>query len=185
MAKAVYKHPYSKTGFSRSCLASSASTSTRANHSFARPAMTRVSIGLPPLTNLVRYLNQTSEDFDICCKVWEDITIPPRLTKPPMASEPGSRTHTFSMRMPSCEDVASRTYRRRSLGRVARGDRCNKRPSMRSSTFAQCGFRPGHLDHSVVRVPASRHDQERLFDRDGVAEVLKPHPHRRIDRLTL
>jgi len=52
----------------------------------------------PPTSGqLVRYLSQIPEDFEMCCKVWEDITITSMRNMPAMAQGQGNPTPGLSI----------------------------------------------------------------------------------------
>ena len=63
--------------------------------------MTRRSIGRPRANQLRRYLNQIPEDFEMCFKVWEEITIPSYANQPRYGVESRSAESTVSR----CEAV--------------------------------------------------------------------------------
>ncbi len=72
----VYKRPYGKTTFARDCLGNIASICIRAHPLFRTVGNDSTFYGPPTPNQLRRYLNQIPEDFEMCCKVWEEITIP-------------------------------------------------------------------------------------------------------------
>jgi uncharacterized protein YecE (DUF72 family) len=72
----VYRRPYAKSRFAQECLGEYCQY--QYNHEpLFRTVGNDATFYRPPTTNqLRRYLNQIPEDFDMCCKVWEEITIP-------------------------------------------------------------------------------------------------------------
>jgi uncharacterized protein YecE (DUF72 family) len=72
----VYKRQYAKSAFSRGCLGEYCQYQY-SNGALYRTVGNDSTFYRPPTTNqLLRYLNQIPEDFEMCCKVWEEITIP-------------------------------------------------------------------------------------------------------------
>ncbi len=72
----VYKRPYTKTAFTRECLGEFCQYLYNGQPLF-RTVGNDSTFYRPPTTGqLTRYLSQIPEDFEMCCKVWEDITIP-------------------------------------------------------------------------------------------------------------
>ena len=72
----VYKKQYSKSVFARECLGEYCQYQYH-NEPLFRTGGNDSTFYRPPTTNqLLRYLNQIPEDFEMCCKVWEEITIP-------------------------------------------------------------------------------------------------------------
>jgi uncharacterized protein YecE (DUF72 family) len=72
----VYKRPYSKATFARDCLGEYCQYRHHDEPLF-RTVGNDATFYRPPTANqLRRYLNQIPEDFEMCCKVWEEITIP-------------------------------------------------------------------------------------------------------------
>jgi len=72
----VYQRQYSKSSFARECLGEYCQYRYNQEPLF-RTVGNDATFYRPPTTNqLWRYLNQIPEDFEMCCKVWEDITIP-------------------------------------------------------------------------------------------------------------
>ncbi len=72
----VYKRQYAKTSFARECLGEYCQYQYN-NEPLFRTVGNDSTFYRPPTTNqLQRYLNQIPEDFEMCCKVWEEITIP-------------------------------------------------------------------------------------------------------------
>ena len=72
----VYKKPYTKSAFVRECLGEYCQYQYEGEPLF-RTVGNDSTFYRPPTTNqLLRYLNQIPEDFEMCFKVWEEITIP-------------------------------------------------------------------------------------------------------------
>jgi uncharacterized protein YecE (DUF72 family) len=72
----VYTRQYAKTKFAQECLGEYAQYRYRDEPLF-RTVGNDATFYRPPTANqLRRYLNQIPEDFEMCCKVWEEITIP-------------------------------------------------------------------------------------------------------------
>jgi uncharacterized protein YecE (DUF72 family) len=72
----VYKRPYAKSTFARDCLGEYCQFQYR-NEPLFRTVGNDSTFYRPPTANqLRRYLNQIPEDFEMCCKVWEEIAIP-------------------------------------------------------------------------------------------------------------
>jgi uncharacterized protein YecE (DUF72 family) len=72
----VYKKQYAKSVFARECLGEYCQYQYN-NEPLFRTVGNDSTFYRPPTTNqLLRYLNQIPEDFEMCCKVWEEITIP-------------------------------------------------------------------------------------------------------------
>jgi uncharacterized protein YecE (DUF72 family) len=72
----VYRRQYAKSRFAQECLGEYCQY--QYNHEpLFRTVGNDATFYRPPTANqLQRYLNQIPEDFDMCCKVWEEITIP-------------------------------------------------------------------------------------------------------------
>ncbi|MGQ0665559.1 MAG: DUF72 domain-containing protein, partial [Nitrospiraceae bacterium] len=72
----VYKRPYAKSRFAQECLGEYCQYGT-GNGPLFRIVGNDATFYRPPTANqLRRYLNQIPEDFQMCFKVWEEITIP-------------------------------------------------------------------------------------------------------------
>jgi uncharacterized protein YecE (DUF72 family) len=71
----VYTRQYAKSTFARECLGEYCPYEYQGEPPFR--TVGNATFHRPPITNqLRRYLNQISEDFQMCFKVWEEITIP-------------------------------------------------------------------------------------------------------------
>ena len=72
----VYLKPYAKSLFARECLGEYCQYQYNGEPLF-RTVGNDSAFYRPPMANqLLRYLNQIPEDFELCSKVWEEITIP-------------------------------------------------------------------------------------------------------------
>ena len=72
----VYKKQYAKSVFARECLGEYCQYQYN-NEPLFRTVGNDSTFYRPPTTNqLQRYLNQIPEDFEMCWKVWEELTIP-------------------------------------------------------------------------------------------------------------
>jgi uncharacterized protein YecE (DUF72 family) len=72
----VYRRKYAPTSFTRECLGEFCQFLYKGQPLFRTVGMDS-SFYRPPTTNqLLRYLKQIPEDFELCSKVWEEITIP-------------------------------------------------------------------------------------------------------------
>ena len=71
----VYKRQYTKSRFTQECLGEYGQYQYNGEPLF-RTVGNDSTFYRPPMANqLLRYLNQIPEDFEMCCKVWEEITI--------------------------------------------------------------------------------------------------------------
>ncbi|MFO0699499.1 MAG: DUF72 domain-containing protein [Nitrospira sp.] len=72
----IYFKPYAKTTFARECLGEYCQYLFRGEPLF-RTVCNDSTFYRPPTANQLRhYLNQIPEDFEMCFKVWEELTIP-------------------------------------------------------------------------------------------------------------
>jgi uncharacterized protein YecE (DUF72 family) len=72
----VYNRQYTKTGFTRECLGEFCQYLYNGQPLFRTVGNDSTFYRLPTANQLTRYLSQIPEDFEMCCKVWESITIP-------------------------------------------------------------------------------------------------------------
>ena len=90
----VYKRQYAKSTFARECLGEYCQYQYQGEPLF-RTVGNDATFYRPPTPNqLRRYLNQIPEDFQMCFKVWEEITIPRYATQArygPRAGQPNPR----------------------------------------------------------------------------------------------
>ena len=90
----VYKKQYAKSAFARECLGEYCQYQYN-NEPLFRTVGNDSTFYRPPTAHqLLRYLNQIPEDFEMCFKVWEEITIPSYAKQPrygPRAGQPNPR----------------------------------------------------------------------------------------------
>ena len=72
----VYKRNYAKSTFVRECLAEYCQYLYNGETLFRTVGNDSTFYRAPTAQQLTRYLNQIPEDFEMCFKVWEEITIP-------------------------------------------------------------------------------------------------------------
>ncbi|MEO7859614.1 MAG: DUF72 domain-containing protein [Nitrospirales bacterium] len=72
----VYKKQYAKSVFARECLGEYCQYQYHNAPLFRTVGNDSTFYRPPTASQLLRYLNQIPEDFEMCCKVWEEITIP-------------------------------------------------------------------------------------------------------------
>lgn len=72
----VYLKPYAKTTFARECLGEYCQYLYNGEPCFRTVGNDATFYRPPTLNQLRKYLNQIPEDFEMCFKVWEEITIP-------------------------------------------------------------------------------------------------------------
>jgi len=72
----VYHKQYAKTAFARECLGEYAQYQYQGKPLFSTVGNDSTFYRPPTANQLRRYLNQIPEDFEMCFKVWEEITIP-------------------------------------------------------------------------------------------------------------
>ena len=72
----VYKRHYGSTTFARDCLGEYCQYLYQGQPLFRTVGNDSTFYGPPTANQLRRYLNQIPEDFEMCCTVWEEITIP-------------------------------------------------------------------------------------------------------------
>jgi uncharacterized protein YecE (DUF72 family) len=72
----VYKRTYAKTSFARECLGEFCQYLYKGQPLFRTVGNDSTFYRPPTANQLRRYLNQIPEDFQMCSKVWEEITIP-------------------------------------------------------------------------------------------------------------
>src|SRR6266545_3353263 len=78
----VYTRPYAKSKFARDCLGEYCQYQYQGEPLF-RTVGNGSTFYRPPTANeLRRYLNQIPRDFEMCFKVWEEITIPSYANQP-------------------------------------------------------------------------------------------------------
>ncbi|HJT20101.1 MAG TPA: DUF72 domain-containing protein, partial [Nitrospira sp.] len=72
----VYHKPYAKSAFARESLGEYCQYLYNGEPLFRTVGNDSTFYRPPTANQLRRYLNQIPEDFEMCCKVWEEITIP-------------------------------------------------------------------------------------------------------------
>ena len=72
----VYKRQYAKSAFARECLGEYCQYQYEGEPLFRTVGNDSTFYRPPTTSQLQRYLNQIPEDFEMCFKVWEEITIP-------------------------------------------------------------------------------------------------------------
>jgi uncharacterized protein YecE (DUF72 family) len=72
----VYKRQYTKTSFTRECLGEFCQYLYNGQPLFRTVGNDSTFYRPPSTTQLSRYLTQIPEDFEMCFKVWEELTIP-------------------------------------------------------------------------------------------------------------
>ena len=72
----IYKKPYPKSAFARECLGEYCQYLYNGEPLFRTVGNDSTFYRPPTASQLSRYLRQIPEDFEMCCKVWEEITIP-------------------------------------------------------------------------------------------------------------
>lgn len=72
----VYKRPYAKSRFAQECLGEYCQYQYQGEPLFRTVGNDSTFYRPPTANQLRRYLNQIPEDFEMCFKVWEEITIP-------------------------------------------------------------------------------------------------------------
>ncbi len=72
----IYKKTYAKSAFARECLGEYCQFLSNGEPLFRTVGNDSTFYRPPTTSQLNRYLRQIPEDFEMCCKVWEEITIP-------------------------------------------------------------------------------------------------------------
>ena len=72
----IYKRSYAKSAFARECLGEYCQYLSNGEPLFRTVGNDSTFYRPPTAGQLSRYLHQIPEDFEMCCKVWEEITIP-------------------------------------------------------------------------------------------------------------
>jgi len=72
----IYQKPYAKSRFSQQCLGEYCQYLHNSEPLFRTVGNDSTFYRPPTAGQLRRYLDQIPEDFEMCCKVWEEITIP-------------------------------------------------------------------------------------------------------------
>ena len=90
----VYTRPYAKSTFAQECLGEYCQYQYHEQPLFRTVGNDSTFYRPPTVNQLRRYLNQIPEDFEMCFKVWEEITIPSYARQPrygARAGQPNSR----------------------------------------------------------------------------------------------
>jgi uncharacterized protein YecE (DUF72 family) len=91
----VYHRQYAKSTFARECLGEYCQYQYN-NEPLFRTVGNDATFYRPPTANQLRhYLNQIPEDFEMCFKVWEEITIPTYAKQPRYGSRAGQPNPRF------------------------------------------------------------------------------------------
>ncbi len=91
----VYKRTYAKTSFARECLGEFCQYQYNSQPLF-RTVGNDATFYRPPTANqLKRYLSQMPEDFEMCFKVWEELTIPKYANRPRYGMRAGQENPNF------------------------------------------------------------------------------------------
>jgi uncharacterized protein YecE (DUF72 family) len=91
----VYKKQYAKSAFTRECLGEYCQYQYQGEPLF-RTVGNDATFYRPPTANQLRhYLTQTPEDFQMCFKVWEEITIPSYAKQPRYGARAGQPNPRF------------------------------------------------------------------------------------------
>jgi uncharacterized protein YecE (DUF72 family) len=91
----VYKRQYAKTAFTRECLGEFCQYLYNGQPLFRTVGNDSTFYRPPTANQLTRYLNQIPEDFEMCCKVWEEITIPVYAKHPRYGAKAGQPNPRF------------------------------------------------------------------------------------------
>ncbi|NOT22700.1 MAG: DUF72 domain-containing protein [Nitrospiraceae bacterium] len=78
----IYQRKYAKTSFARECLGEYCQYQFQGEPLFRTVGNDSTFYRPPTTSQLRRYLNQIPEDFEMCFKVWEEITIPSYANQP-------------------------------------------------------------------------------------------------------
>src|SRR5215831_18189012 len=91
----VYKRQYAKSRFAQECLGEYAQYQYRGQPLFGTVGNDSTFYRPPTTNQLLRYLNQIPEDFEMCFKVWEEITIPSYANQPRYGARAGEPNPRF------------------------------------------------------------------------------------------
>ena len=110
----VYTRQYAKSTFARECLGEYCQYQYQGEPLF-RSVGNDATFYRPPTANqLRRYLNQIPEDFEMCFKVWEEITIPSYAKQARYGARAGQPIHASLMPSSSTNSCSHRIERRSS-----------------------------------------------------------------------
>ncbi len=91
----IYLKQYAKTTFARECLGEYCQYLYNGEPCFRTVGNDATFYRPPTLNQLRKYLNQIPEDFEMCFKVWEEITIPCYAKQPRYGSKAGQPNPNF------------------------------------------------------------------------------------------
>jgi uncharacterized protein YecE (DUF72 family) len=91
----IYRTPYPKHRFAKESLAEYAAYEYRGRRLFRTVGLDHTFYRPPAVHQLSQYAAQVPEDFKICSKVWEEITIPVYARHPRYGQKAGSRNPRF------------------------------------------------------------------------------------------
>ncbi len=80
----IYQRKYAKTVFARECLGEFCQYLYNGLPLFRTVGNDSTFYRPPSANQLTRYLSQIPEDFEMCFKVWEELTIPKYANQPPL-----------------------------------------------------------------------------------------------------
>ena len=89
----IYLKHYPRGRFTRDCLAEYAQYRYRGETLFRTVGFDFTFYGPPAAKQLAYYAQQLPEDFKVCSKVWEDLTVPAYSGHPRYGSRPGPNPH--------------------------------------------------------------------------------------------
>jgi uncharacterized protein YecE (DUF72 family) len=91
----VYQRSYAKSAFARECLGEYCQYQYQGDPLFRTVGNDSTFYRPPTANQLLRYLKQIPEDFNMCFKVWEEITIPSYAKQPRYGSRAGQPNARF------------------------------------------------------------------------------------------
>lgn len=91
----VYQRPYAKSRFAQECLGEYCQYQYQGAPLFRTVGNDSTFYRPPTANQLRRYLNQIPEDFEMCFKVWEEITIPAYANQARYGAKAGQRNPRF------------------------------------------------------------------------------------------
>ncbi len=91
----IYTRTYTKTGFTWDCLVEFCQYLYKGEPLFRTVGNDATFYRPPTASQLSRYLDQIPEDFEMCAKVWEEITIPTYATHARYGIKAGQRNPNF------------------------------------------------------------------------------------------
>lgn len=91
----IYRRKYAPTAFTRECLGEFCQYLYKGQPLFKTVGIDSSFYRPPTTAQLLRYLKQIPEDFEMCSKVWEEITIPVYAKHPRYGPHAGQRNPKF------------------------------------------------------------------------------------------